>query len=102
VVTLAFSRTLPWFILAGVIWGIGASFLNPAIMIYTLDRAGSSSRGPAMGTYTACSDLGLSLGPAVMGIIIPFTGYPIMFLSLGLVGVINLTYFHFFVKGRRL
>jgi MFS family permease len=100
VVTLAFSRTLPWFILAGVIWGIGASFLNPAIMAYTLDRAGNSSRGPAMGTYTACSDLGLSLGPAVMGILIPFTGYPIMFLSLGLVGVITLTYFHFFVKGR--
>ena len=81
VVSLAFSKTLPSFILAGVIWGIGASFFNPAIMAYTLDRAGSFSRGPAMGTYTAFSDLGLSLGPAVMGIIIPLTGYQSCFLS---------------------
>jgi MFS family permease len=100
VVTLAFSRTLPLFILSGVIWGIGAGYFNPAIMAYTLDRAGGSSRGQAMGTYTAFSDLGVSLGPATMGILIPLTGYPIMFLSLGLVGVINLAYFQFFVRGR--
>jgi MFS family permease len=100
VVTFAFSRTLPLFILSGVIWGIGAGYFNPAIMAYTLDRAGSSSRGQAMGTYTAFSDLGVSLGPATMGILIPLTGYPIMFLSLGLVGVINLAYFQFFVRGR--
>jgi hypothetical protein len=29
-----------------------------------------------------------------MGIIIPFTGFPTMFLCLALVGVINLAYFH--------
>ena len=98
VIVLAFSKTLPMFILAGVIWGVGAGFFNPAIMAYTLDRAGSSSRGPAMGTYTAFSDLGVSLGPATMGIIIPFTGYPTMFLCLALVGVINLAYFHLFVR----
>ena len=98
VIVLALSRTLPMFILAGVIWGVGAGLFNPAIMAYTLDRAGNSSRGPAMGTYTAFSDLGVSLGPATMGILIPFTGYPTMFLCLALVGVINLAYFHVFVR----
>jgi MFS family permease len=98
VTVLALSRTLPMFILAGVIWGVGAGLFNPAIMAYTLDRAGSSSRGPAMGTYTAFSDLGVSLGPATMGIIIPFTGYQAMFLCLALVGVFNLAYFHLFVR----
>jgi MFS family permease len=100
VVVLALSKTLPMFILAGVIWGVGAGFFNPAIMAYTLDRAGTSSRGPAMGTYTAFSDLGVSLGPATMGIIIPITGYPTMFLCLALVGIINLAYFHLFVRKR--
>ena len=94
---LAFSKTLPMFILVGMIWGIGAAFVNPAIMAYTLDRAGSN-RGPAMGTYTAFSDLGVSLGPVIMGIIIPWTGYPIMFLCLALIGVINLSYFYFAVS----
>ncbi|MBP1697931.1 MAG: transporter [Deltaproteobacteria bacterium] len=94
---LAFSKTLLMFILVGVIWGIGAALLNPAVMAHTLDRAGSY-RGPAMGTYTAFSDFGLSLGPVIMGIIIPWTGYSIMFLCLALVGVINLSYFYFFVR----
>ena len=94
---LAFSKNLPMFIFVGMIWGIGAAFLMPALLAYTLDRAGSS-RGPAMGTFTAFSDLGVSLGPVITGLIIRFTSYPIMFLCLALIGVINLSYFHFFVR----
>ena len=97
VIVLAF-RTLPMFILAGVIWGVGASLSIPRSWPTLSTAPGHSSRGPAMGTYTAFSDLGVSLGPATMGIIIPFTGYPTMFLCLALVGVINLAYFHVFVK----
>ena len=99
VIILAFSKNLLMFILAGVIWGMGAGLFNPAAMAYTLDRAGSS-RGPAMGTYTAFSDLGMSLGPAMMGPIIHWTSYPTMFLCLALVGIINLAYFYFLVKKR--
>ena len=98
-VILAFSKTLSMFILVAVIWGIGFAFLTPSLIAYTLDRVGSSS-GPAMGTFTAISDLGLSFGPLIMGIILHSTGYTIMFLCLALSGVINLNYFHFFVRKR--
>jgi MFS family permease len=94
---LAFSETLPMFILVGVIWGIGNAFSMPSLVAYVLDRV-SSSPGPAMGTFTAISDLGLSLGPVVMGIIIHVTGYQVMFLCLAFTGIINLIYFHFFVR----
>ncbi len=100
-IILAFSKNLPMFILVGMIWGIGAAFLNPAVMAYTLDRSGSSS-GSSMGTYTALSDLGVSLGPVVMGVIIPLTSYPTMFLCLAFIGVANIVYFRFFVSGKRL
>ena len=96
-ILLAFSKNLPMFILVGMIWGVGAAFLNPTVMAYTLDRSGSA-QGSAMGTYTALSDLGASLGPVIMGIIIPLTSYPIMFLCLALIGGINLGYFYFFVR----
>jgi len=96
-IILAFSKTLPMFILVAVIWGIGNAFLIPAVVAYTLDRVGSS-RGPAMGTLTAIGDLGAGLGPVIMGIILRFTSYPIMFLCLALTGAINLTYFYFFVR----
>jgi MFS family permease len=96
-IILAFSKTLSMFILVGVIWGIGSGLLTPAVMVYALDRAGSS-KGPAVGTYTLLSDLGLGLGPVIMGIVIRLSSYPIMFLCLALTGVINLIYFHFFMR----
>jgi hypothetical protein len=56
---LAFSKTLPMFILVAVIWGIGNAFLVPTLVAYTIDLAGLS-RGPAMGTFTALADFGTS------------------------------------------
>ena len=78
-VILTFSKTLPMFILVAVIWGIGNAFLVPALIADALDRVGSSV-GPAMGTFTAISDVGLTAGPVIMGIILQSTSYPIMFL----------------------
>jgi MFS family permease len=96
-IILAFSKTLPIFILVAVIWGIGHAFLIPTLTVYTLDRVGSSP-GPAMGTFSAINDLGTSLGPVIMGIIIHTASYPIMFLCLALTGIVNLNYFYFFVR----
>ena len=43
-------------------------------------------------------DLGVALGPMIMGIIIPLAGYRIMFLCLALICFINLNYFQFYVR----
>ena len=96
-VILSFSKTQPMFILVAVIWGMGHAFLHPSVVLYTLDRVGSSP-GPAMGTLTAITDLGASLGPASMGIIVHATSYPIMFLCLALAGVVNLNYCYFLMR----
>jgi predicted MFS family arabinose efflux permease len=96
-VILVFSRTMPLFIIVGIVWGIGHAFFYPSLIVYVIDRVGAS-RGPAMGTFTAISDLGLCLGPVIMGIIIHFTSYPIMFSCLALLGIANFAYFYFFVK----
>jgi len=98
-VLLAFSKTLPMFIFVAVIWGIGHSFLFPSLVAYVLDCVGTSP-GPAMGTFTAISDLGMCLGPVVMGIILHTTSYQTMFLCLALTGIINFTYFYSFLKKR--
>ncbi|HEX3036317.1 MAG TPA: MFS transporter [Thermodesulfobacteriota bacterium] len=98
-VILAFSKSLPMFILIAVIWGIGHAFFFPSLVAYVLDRVGSSP-GPAMGTFTAVMDLGWTLGPVAMGVILHVASYQIMFLCLALMGVINLNYFYFFVRKR--
>jgi MFS family permease len=96
-IILAFSKTVSMFILVAVVWGIGFAFLTPSLLAYALDQSGSSS-GPAMGTFTAFSDVGLTFGPVMMGIILHSTNYSIMFLCLAFTGLINLSYFYFFVK----
>jgi MFS family permease len=97
-VILAFSETQPMFILVAVIYGIGPAFLTPTLLAYALDRGGSP--GPTMGTFHAITDLGISLGPVIMGIVIDLTSYPIMFLCLALMGIADFNYFYFFVRKR--
>ena len=98
-VILSLSKTLLMFIFVGACWGIVAAFFIPVSMAYGLEYSGSSD-GAAVGTFRAISDLGLGLGPVIMGIIIPLTGYRIMFLCLALVCLINLCYFQFYVRRR--
>jgi MFS family permease len=97
---LAFSTTLPMFILVAVIWGLGNAFFYPTLVAYAVELAGPS-RGPAIGTYMALSDFGTGIGSVIMGIILQWTNYPIMFFCLALTGVVNLNYFYFFVRKRR-
>jgi MFS family permease len=98
-VILVFSTTLPLFMIVAVIWGIGHAFFYPSLVVYVFDRAGSSP-GPAMGTFTAMSDLGMFLGPVVMGVVLHLAGYSTMFFSLFLIAAIQLVYFYFFM-GRK-
>jgi MFS family permease len=98
-VILSFSKTLPMLVFVGLFWGTGVALFVPASMAYSLDYAGSSS-GVSVGTFRAFTDLGQALGPVTMGIIIPLTGYRIMFLCLALICFINLCYFQFYVRKR--
>ena len=92
-VILAFSSTLPMFILVSFLWGAGNAFVFPCLLVYALERAGAS-RGPAMGTFTAVAGLGSGVGPMMMGVVLQNSSYVIMFLCLALTGVINFLYFY--------
>ncbi len=95
---LAFSETLEMFILVAVIAAAGHAFLVPSLFAYILDLVGSS-RGPAIGWLTAMGDLGIGLGPMIMGVILRLTTFPTMFLSLAFTGLIGFIYFYLFVRG---
>jgi predicted MFS family arabinose efflux permease len=98
---LAFSTSLPLFILVAIIWGLGNAFLYPTLVAFSIDLAGSS-RGPAIGTYMTLSDFGIGIGSVVMGMVLHLTNYTVMFLCLSFTGVVDLLYFYYFVKkGRR-
>jgi MFS family permease len=92
-IVLIFSKTSPMFVLVAVIWGMGHAFIFPALMNYAIDHA-SSGTGPVVGTYSALSDFGAGIGPVMMGIILQFTSYTVMFLSVALIGLTNLLYLY--------
>ncbi len=96
-VILSFSSTLPMFILVGLLMGAALAFLIPVTMAYALEYAGSSD-GSTVATYQASMDLGLALGPVIMGIIVPLTGYRVMFLCLALTSLVSLSYFQFYLR----
>jgi len=96
-VLLSFSKSLPMFLFVGVLWGLGIAFFLPACMAYALEYAGSSN-GTTVGTYQSSMDLGLALGPVIMGIVVPLTGYRIMFLCLACICTLNLCYFQFYIR----
>ena len=91
---LSFSTTLPMFILVALILGAGWALLYPCILIYAIENA-RPARGPAMGTFTALGDLGAGMGPMIMGILLQWTSYAVMFFSLTLIGIPNLLFFHY-------
>jgi predicted MFS family arabinose efflux permease len=93
---LAFSKTTPMFILVAIIWGSGNAFAFPAFVAHAIDLAGAS-RGPALGTFTALSDLGVGLGAVIMGLVLRLSNFQIMFLCLTLTGIVNFLYFYLFV-----
>jgi MFS family permease len=92
-ILLAYSTSLQMFILVAVIQATGHAFLMPALVAYTIDLAGAS-RGASIGLLSAAGDLGMVLGPTMMGIILRFSSFPTMFLCVALVGLMNFSYFY--------
>ena len=97
--TLTFSTTLIMFVVVAIMLGTGWALLYPSLVIYAIEDS-RSAPGPTMGTFTALADLGAGMGPVIMGIILQWTSYPIMFACLTLTGVLNLLYFYFTI-GRK-
>jgi MFS family permease len=100
IVVLIFSTTLPMFILVAIVFGTGWAFLYPSLVVYAVESSGSA-RGPAMGTFTALADLGAGIGPMIMGLILEWTNYPMMFFFLTLTGAMNFLYFCYTIGKKR-
>ena len=92
-ILLVFSGTSSMLIVVAVILGTGWAFIYPSLMIFAIEQAGPA-QGLAMGTFTAIADLGAGIGPMIMGTLLQWTNYPVMFSGLALTGIINYFYFY--------
>ena len=72
---IAIGQGLPVILLGAIVMGMAFSVLYPALSLIVLNRVSISSRGSAMGTFTASFDLGVALGAPGIGVIVALGGY---------------------------
>jgi MFS family permease len=77
--TVAFSRTITGFLVAGLFNGLGFGFCGTTLQAIAVRRAPPHRWGAATGTFYAAFDMGYGLGGIVWGFVAEATGYRIMY-----------------------
>jgi len=77
----AFFHGLAPFIIIGIVFGIGMGIAMPASLVMAADFSSASGRGVAMAIPTCFFQVGLALGPTIMGPVAQMSGFKTMFLA---------------------
>jgi MFS family permease len=69
-VWVGFTDSVPWFLAATVVAGLGAGLLSPPLQATVADVIGSRGRGgPVLATFQMAADVGAVLGPIAAGLL---------------------------------
>ena len=72
---LGVAESAPVAIVGAMIMGGAYSTLYPALALIVVERVPEERRGVALGTFTACFDLGVGLGSPLVGAVVALGGY---------------------------
>jgi len=89
--TLALTRSFPVLIVAGILYAGGFGSAQPAIMAWTVDRAGRQAWGAAMATFFVAFDGGIGIGSLTMGTMIQHYSYGLAFSVASVLTLIGFT-----------
>lgn len=70
-----YCRTFAAFLMSGALMGVGTGMAGPAPAAYVADLARPGSYGLTMGIYRTFGDVGVSVGPILLGWIVDRFGY---------------------------
>jgi MFS family permease len=76
---LSYSTTEAGLIMAAILFGIGAGAVQPSLQAWTIQRADTSRRGAATGTFFSAFDLGIGGGAMILGAVAKETGFALMY-----------------------
>jgi len=82
---LSMTNSFLLFVVAAFLYGVGFGLVQPAITAFLVDRVSDRTRGAAMGTFTAAFDLGIGAGTILLGVVLQYFGFRIMFQVGGLI-----------------
>ena len=87
--TLAFSLSLFGLLIAAALQGLGFGGVQPSIMALVVDRSPPHERGAALATLMGAFDVGVGLSSIVLGAVLEYTDFTVMFLCAGGVALIG-------------
>lgn len=97
---LAFAASLPAFLVAGALYGLGYGAVQPTLNAVTFMFCPAERRGAANATYLSAMDIGMTLGPIVWGIVSQTAGFPYVYISSAVCVAIALVVYIFILHGR--
>lgn len=86
---LAFARSFPVLLIAGIVYAAGFGSAQPSIMAWAVDRAGTSGWGAAVGTFFAAFDGGIGIGALLMGPLAQHFSYRLVYGSAGVLTLLG-------------
>lgn len=96
---LAGTHSLPMFLLASVLLGIGNGNIGPTLQAMALTLVPPQRRGVASSTLFSATDLGIGLGSTVLGWVANSYSLTTMYMISGVSVVLPLAVFYLFVRG---
>ncbi|CEP68964.1 Major facilitator superfamily [Moorella glycerini] len=97
---LALAGSLPVFLVAAVLYGLGFGAAQPTLQAMAVAGVAPNRRGAANGTFFSAFDLGIGLGSTLLGVVARFTGFAGMYAVASLFGLAGLLTFLAGRKGR--
>jgi len=86
-ILIAFAGDLAMALAGAIAVGAAFSLMFPSLILLVMDRVPQQRRGVAMGTFTACFDLGVGLGAPIAGAAAVLGGYGFSFGAAALAAV---------------
>jgi len=74
IAVIALSASFAWFVLGGVLLGVGTAMVYPTLLAAIGDVANPSWRASAVGVYRFWRDLGYAVGAIISGVVSDFLG----------------------------
>jgi len=82
---LSTASVLFVFLMAALLYGLGFGLVHPSLMALLVDSVSEKGRGAAMGTFTAAFDLGIGMGSIILGFVLQYFGFKVMYSLAGLI-----------------
>jgi len=84
---LSTASALDSFLMAALLYGLGFGLVHPSLMALLVDIVGDEGRGAAMGTFTASFDLGIGAGSILLGLVLQYFDFQVMYTLSGLIAL---------------